>query len=320
MPNLNIKDSGAWKTVKKIHAKDASIWKSVKKAHVKNGGSWKQFFPPGSAISSVIIPTTKSGGGSDGGGPHESPVYITGSATLSTTSITGGVAPYTYNWFRSGANGPITGSGTTASTVTFSYADWVDYADTMLSSEDWKVTVTDAYDRSATSNACTVTISLEHVCFDVDTPIILSDGSSKRAGDIEVGDQLKSFDTPTLIDQSDDNWMEWSDTTLSTGSITSSVVTKAVTFTSNHYYALNDEVKVTGNHPFMVFRDGLWQWIVVKSLQIGDKLFAEDGSEVEIISISYHAEELEVVSIGVEDVDDYFAGSFGGKAILVHNK
>jgi len=320
MVNLNVKDSGAWKTVKKFHIKDAGTWKEVKKGHIKEGGSWKQFYPPGSALTSVVIPTTKSGFGSEGGGPHESPVHISGSTNLSTTSITGGVGPYSYSWFRSGPNGQITASGTNTSPATFSYSDWVDYADTNVSSEKWKVTVTDAYGRNATSNECTITIYLEHVCFSVDTPITLADGSIKQAGDVEVGDELKSYDTPTLIDQDDPKWMEWADTTLSNGAVTSSIVTDVINRTSNHYYELNGEVKVTGGHPFMVCRDGLWQWIAVKELIVGDQLFAEDGNEISITSIVFHDEVLEVISIGVEDVDTYFAGSFGGKSVLVHNK
>ncbi len=320
MPNLSIKNGGSWTSVKGLHVKDGGSWKEVNKGYVKDGGSWKQFYPPGSPITDVSIPSSKTATGTEGGAPHEGPKNIFASVSLGISSITGGVGPYSYNWFRSGADDEITASGTTGSSVTLTYEDLVDYAQTELASEDWKVTVTDQYGRSATSNTCSVTIYLQHLCFASDTPIIMADGSIKQIGNIEVGDKVKCYSTPTLIDQSDPDWIKWSDTTLGTGTKAISVVTKAIHYRSNDYYELNNQVKVTAKHPFMVYRNGLWQWITVDSLKVGDILYAEDGSEISLASIHHFDEEIDVVSISVDDVDTYFAGSFDGKAVLVHNK
>lgn len=317
MPNLSVKKDGAWKDVKGFHVKKAGTWEDVKKGFVKKGGVWEQFYPPSVPITAVNIPSNLSASEMDGSNDE---IFMGESVTIEINSITGGTAPYSYNWFRSGPNAAITSGLTSGSTVILTYQDWVDIYETETSSEKWKVTVTDTHGNSATSNECTVTISLENFCFSAETPILLENGEYKPAGDLVAGDTLKSFSSPSMIDESVEGWRDWTSGDLSDGTFSTSNVVNAVKRMSDHYYLLNDGVKVTAEHPFMAYRNGQWGWIKVKNLRSGDQFMTEEGNNIVLENIKRIDEEIEVVSIGVEDIDTYFAGSFNGQAILVHNK
>lgn len=77
------------------------------------------------------------------------------------------------------------------------------------------------------------------------------------------------------------------------------------------FYRINDELSVTGDHPFLV--DG--EWKKVKDLSVGDSLTDASGEVISIISLEHVDAGVRVFNIDVMAPDAFFAGGF-----LVHNK
>jgi len=65
----------------------------------------------------------------------------------------------------------------------------------------------------------------------------------------------------------------------------------------------------------MVKRGTPWKWRKVYSIEVGDFLFGEGATEVEVISISQQGDWTDIVKVNVEERDCFFAGG-----ILHHNK
>ncbi|RKX81170.1 MAG: hypothetical protein DRP57_12215 [Spirochaetes bacterium] len=91
-----------------------------------------------------------------------------------------------------------------------------------------------------------------------------------------------------------------------------SKITKTYQHLTKDYYLINNQIKVTGIHPFYV--DG--EWKKVRDLKVGMNLF--DGkNEIAIISIRHiklnHS--VNVYDLRVDEYHNYFA-----QGILVHNK
>ena len=115
---------------------------------------------------------------------------------------------------------------------------------------------------------------------------------------IKVGDKVKVYNV-------DDN------------TFSVSKVSKLFKHSSDHYYLLNDTLKVTGTHPFYVkdnSKEG-YSWVEVKDLKFGDKLFTKKGKIKKLRSIKKVDNPLIVYNMEVEGQHNYFAGGF-----LVHNK
>ena len=157
-------------------------------------------------------------------------------------------------------------------------------------------------------------------CFWIETPIWMKNGSYKNIDQLIVGDVLRGFTTPTMLDESVPGWMDWTDPDLNSGSIEDATVTNIYQHTHQGYYLINNALKVTGNHPFLIFKDSLWQWVLVKDMASGDIMLGGDGGNVSVTSHTFIDEPLDVIALGVESVDTYFAKGSDGITILAHNK
>ena len=78
-------------------------------------------------------------------------------------------------------------------------------------------------------------------------------------------------------------------------------------------------LQVTTNHPFYV--DGGPgiagpEWLAAGDLQLGDRLRTEDGRDVTVTALRYHAGYAHVYTLTVAADHDYFVG---GSGVLVHN-
>ncbi|MDD5361343.1 MAG: polymorphic toxin-type HINT domain-containing protein [Ignavibacteria bacterium] len=78
-----------------------------------------------------------------------------------------------------------------------------------------------------------------------------------------------------------------------------------------YYYIINDEIKVTENHPFYV--NG--KWIKVKDIKKGDFLMDKELNPVEVFSIEMINQNTKVYNLEVDNIHTFFVHS-----ILVHNK
>ncbi len=96
-------------------------------------------------------------------------------------------------------------------------------------------------------------------CFLYGTEILMSGGDTKNIEEIEIGDIVNGFDQSSkkIID--------------------TRVTSILKEHPRNFYYILNEEIKVTNDHPFAVIEDNEINWIEVKNLGIGDKIRSLDG-------------------------------------------
>ncbi len=89
------------------------------------------------------------------------------------------------------------------------------------------------------------------------------------------------------------------------------LVTRVYRAVHLEYWTVNDDVSVTGTHPFFTQRG----WIECANLEVGDKLIAADGEAVSVASIEARTKGVRVYNIEVSGSHTFYANGF-----LVHNK
>ena len=144
----------------------------------------------------------------------------------------------------------------------------------------------------------------------------MADGSTKAYGALVSGDEVKSVSFAELTSSDLPSvFLNESSNTL-TPTATTSIVKRIRHRSDNHYFNINNGIKVTAEHPLLIKRDGTWSWKRVWALQTGDMMYGSDNSEVEITSLTYVSNDwIDIVSMNVEDEDCYFV-----HGILAHNK
>ncbi len=151
--------------------------------------------------------------------------------------------------------------------------------------------------------------------------IRMYDGSQKQIQDVEVGDVVKSYQ-PIGMPNTDLNFLTYTTDDLEGSFFSGSVVVDKMSFDSYHYYTVSGS---NGNSYFLhqlgsvfAFDSGSdnYRFIQPFDLEVGDKLFDKDGSEITIISKdeNYTGTVKTFYSLDVEDIDTYFTSD-----ILVHN-
>ena len=148
-------------------------------------------------------------------------------------------------------------------------------------------------------------------CFVIGTLITMSDGTYKRIEDIEIGDEIKSFD-------------------IENGEFMNSVVEKIHSPIHDNiveYVFENDnKLKGTDDHPIWIREKG---WcssnpektlsnydIEVSRIELGDKVLSDEFSYNKLVEIRYTNEKLQTYNIEkLSNNDTYFAGK-----VLVHNE
>jgi hypothetical protein len=172
------------------------------------------------------------------------------------------------------------------------------------------------------------TINQPDFCLLFDTPITKADNTIVNVEDLVVGDVIKSWIPTGLPDESldatDTQETEWRFFQKETneGSYTE-VTVKDITFNfaSGYYNINNGLIKSTGTHPLYVFDYEIqkYKFKEVEQILPGDSivLFDEiDGiSEVLVYDISKIIEDVEIVTLNVENSDVYLSNG-----AISHNK
>lgn len=157
-----------------------------------------------------------------------------------------------------------------------------------------------------------------NLCFAVGTDILMSNGSSKKIENIVIGDSLKTFDIPTLDDDYDPDLMNtdsaWTITSTENFTNTNTLVTYVASRPCLSTIKFNNLHRCTENHAIFVNKDGQYQWLKAKDIQVGDHFVKFDKTEEVVLSKEIIEEMVEVVAIDCEIKDFYFANN-----ILVHN-
>ena len=134
-------------------------------------------------------------------------------------------------------------------------------------------------------------------CFHGDTMVLLADGTTMKISVIKKGAMIKSYNSMnnTLEDKK---------------------VTKLYTFFAKDYYLINDSLKVTSKHPFLV--SGTKDvWKKASELKKGDKIQSA-GSEIIIQSIRTMDENSLSYNFEVKDSNNYIVGA-ENKYYVVHD-
>ena len=150
------------------------------------------------------------------------------------------------------------------------------------------------------------------------TKITMSDGTIKNVEDIVVGDVVKSWNHPSVIDESTEGWTDWSATDL-TGSTTHSSVVRTHTVDTYfkwHTVVLSDgsELKCTFEHVFLSKSNGEWSWKQAIAMEAGHHMLKEDGTEVSILSNTITYTPVTTFNLDVEETDTYYANG-----LVTHN-
>ena len=159
-------------------------------------------------------------------------------------------------------------------------------------------------------------------CFDLDSLILLSDNTTKKLHEIQIGDVVKSWNIPTMPDTDiKSDYMNWTSNYITGSTETTSVVTDTHFSASfdNYWYinsGSNYEFKVSSAHGiFVKDENNIYKFKYVSDFTLNDKLFDSNLDEVDIISIENVSGSLDAGWIDVEDTDvNYYSG------ILAHNK
>ena len=157
-------------------------------------------------------------------------------------------------------------------------------------------------------------------CFVEGTPVVMSDGSLKAIEAVAVNDSVKSFKHSTLDASSEDAWETWTATEIASGSFgTSTVKARTDAHEYNNYYWINYNLKVTNEHPMLAFKDGVFKFVEVSNLAVGDYLILEDGSREEIFAIPQKTINCLTYNMDVEEDDTYVVKGGNGNGYIAHN-
>jgi hypothetical protein len=171
------------------------------------------------------------------------------------------------------------------------------------------------------------TINQPDFCLLFGTKVTTASGTQLNVEDLVVGDRIKSWVPAGLPDEDQDpesDQLEWRFHMLeeSTGEA-QDVVVKDITFNfASGYYELNDGlIKATGTHPLWIYDVEInkYRFKAIEDVLIGDKVVtytdADGLVEVEVYDIAIINEDIEIVTINVENADVYLANG-----VVSHNK
>jgi hypothetical protein len=135
-------------------------------------------------------------------------------------------------------------------------------------------------------------ITGEGGCFLAGTQIDMADGTTKSIEDIKIDDMVLSYDENT--------------NSMTTGRVYETLFHPQ----DNIYYIVNNNLKVTPNHPFL----SKGKWVRIEDLEVGDTLTSESLEEVVITSMDIIYEVKDVYNFEVEDYHSYLVDG-----LIVHN-
>jgi len=171
------------------------------------------------------------------------------------------------------------------------------------------------------------TINQPDFCLLFGTKVTTASGTQLNVEDLVVGDRIKSWVPAGLPDEDQDpnsDQLEWRFHMLEeSNGEAQDVVVSDITFNfASGYYELNDGlIKATGTHPLWVYDVEInkYRFKAIEDVLIGDKVVtytdADGLVEVEVYDIAIINEDIEIVTVNVENADVYLANG-----TISHNK
>jgi hypothetical protein len=171
------------------------------------------------------------------------------------------------------------------------------------------------------------TINQPDFCLLFGTKVTTASGTQLNVEDLVVGDRIKSWVPAGLPDEDQDpnsDQLEWRFHMVEeSNGEAQDVVVSDITFNfASGYYELNDGlIKATGTHPLWVYDVEInkYRFKAIEDVLIGDKVVtytdADGLVEVEVYDIAIINEDIEIVTVNVENADVYLANG-----TISHNK
>lgn len=153
-------------------------------------------------------------------------------------------------------------------------------------------------------------------CILFSVPLWLADGTTIPIGDAAIGMEVKSKAYKGIFTVETEGWQQWSNSNIVEAEETTSIITGVKLDTFYEIYYINDDVAITKEHEILSFKGGSWKWRDVRDLAVGDFIVDDANFEVEIKTLRKEFGKFDVVTLDVEDVDNYYVGV---SPILVHN-
>ena len=169
-------------------------------------------------------------------------------------------------------------------------------------------------------------INSDILCVATDTQILLADGTTVEAGDLYVGDSIKTFvpeGMPSWLPENDlSEWYWWYQEQVS-GNATTAQISNIYFSFIDQYVSINDgAIKTTHAHPFYAWDaiTNTYQFTRAEDVAEGDKLIKYNNltgqiEEVQVYKVEFHNTTLEIATITVDEAHTYLANGF-----VSHNK
>jgi hypothetical protein len=178
------------------------------------------------------------------------------------------------------------------------------YNTTMLSTEYCTSTTVGLWNCTSATGCAPGATSPVNTCLVYNTPITMTDGTTKLIQDIQVGDKVLSISNK-------DKFFATNKFRKSTATITG---TKSISV-NNIIDINNGLLKSSHSHINVIKRDGIWSLKTSLELLVGDIMIDINKNEIKITSINIVYESQQVYNITVDKEHLYFANN-----ILTHNK
>ncbi len=155
---------------------------------------------------------------------------------------------------------------------------------------------------------------LTDVCFLKDTKILLNNSEYKNIQDLSENDILKSSNIQNLDNNNVDieyllNWY----TKDFKYQESNTIVKELYKHSTEQYYIINDELKITPEHLLFVKKNDIYEWYSAKTIKIGYELLNSENKFIKVESIEEVNKQADVYNIKIEGTMNYYADNY-----LVH--
>ncbi|WP_433815844.1 DUF5977 domain-containing protein [Flavobacterium johnsoniae] len=153
------------------------------------------------------------------------------------------------------------------------------------------------------------------VCFVEGTLITILDGTQTPIESLKLNQLLLSTEIETLNDTNDiEKLYNWSCSYLLEKRITSPII-KIRSLTADKTIVINNGLlEATPSHSQLIQRDGIWKFIPLGDVIVGDNLYSIDKEIIPITSVFINSEKRKIYPLTLSPSHTYFANG-----ILTHN-
>tara|TARA_B100000212_G_C27272306_1_gene489327 strand:- start:28 stop:705 length:678 start_codon:yes stop_codon:yes gene_type:complete len=168
--------------------------------------------------------------------------------------------------------------------------------------------------QGTSSNSTVGWAPLTDVCFLKDTKILLNNSEYKNIQDLSENDILKSSNIQDLDNNNVDieyllNWY----TKDFKNEISNTTVKELYKHSTEQYYIINDELKITPEHLLFVKKNDIYEWYSAKNIKIGYELLNSENKFIKVELIEEVNKREDVYNIKIEGTMNYYADNY-----LVH--